>query len=432
MRIWLITIGEPLPRPDSHDRLLRTGMLARELDRRGHSVTWWTSTFDHFRKRHHMQEGGVLPLFERSSLRLLHAPAYRRNISLRRVAHHKALAAAFLREIAVEPRPDVVLCSLPTLELSDAATRYGQAHGVPVVLDVRDPWPDMMVDLVPRWGRWAARRLLTSWYRQARRACRAATALTGTTRECVQWGLGLAGRTAGTYDREFPLGYSETAPSQAERDRADAFWDEQGIPRREEALIACYFGAVGRHCEMETVLRAARTLELSGGDVRFVICGAGDYLARHQAAARDLKTVSFPGWVGGAEIWTLMQRSTVGLAPYRSTSGFAMGVPNKAIEYLSAGLVVVSSLQGALEDLLRTHQCGVTYRNGSDVELVALLRRLGADSEFAQRLGKNAFSLYRERFTASHVYGQMAAYLEGLAGHGHSEPREPALERSEG
>ena len=49
MDIWVIKDGEPLPiEPDA--RVLRTGLLAAELVRRGHTVTWWTSTFAHHRK----------------------------------------------------------------------------------------------------------------------------------------------------------------------------------------------------------------------------------------------------------------------------------------------------------------------------------------------------------------------------------------------
>ncbi|GAI08595.1 unnamed protein product, partial [marine sediment metagenome] len=50
MRIWLITIGEPLPSDNNNDRLYRTGILAKLLIQRGHEVVWWTSTFDHVRK----------------------------------------------------------------------------------------------------------------------------------------------------------------------------------------------------------------------------------------------------------------------------------------------------------------------------------------------------------------------------------------------
>ncbi len=50
MHVWLMTVGEPLPVLSGNSRLWRTGMVAQELVRRGHSVVWWTSRVDHFRK----------------------------------------------------------------------------------------------------------------------------------------------------------------------------------------------------------------------------------------------------------------------------------------------------------------------------------------------------------------------------------------------
>ena len=43
MRIWLITVGEPLP-TDGAERLLRAGILADMLSAKGHDVVFWTST----------------------------------------------------------------------------------------------------------------------------------------------------------------------------------------------------------------------------------------------------------------------------------------------------------------------------------------------------------------------------------------------------
>ena len=52
MRAWLIQTGEPLPIDGEFPRLLRTGFLAQQLADRGHHVTWWCSTFNHWTKAH--------------------------------------------------------------------------------------------------------------------------------------------------------------------------------------------------------------------------------------------------------------------------------------------------------------------------------------------------------------------------------------------
>jgi len=66
MKIWLVTIGEPVPVHEGvRDRLCRTGYFAHLLANHGHNVVWWTSTFDHFRKKHLFEADTFLPVNER-------------------------------------------------------------------------------------------------------------------------------------------------------------------------------------------------------------------------------------------------------------------------------------------------------------------------------------------------------------------------------
>src|SRR4051812_12454031 len=102
MRVWLVTVGEPMPEPGADHRLLRTGILSQELARRGHDVTWWASTFDHFSKK---EVASVTTRREWSGGRIvqLHVPVhYRSNISLRRIVHNVLTAREFRSQAARE------------------------------------------------------------------------------------------------------------------------------------------------------------------------------------------------------------------------------------------------------------------------------------------------------------------------------------------
>lgn len=133
MRVWLIQIGEPLPVDGEAPRLLRTGMMAQQLVERGHDVTWWCSTFNHWTKSHRYTHDTTLELRPRYRLRLLHSPGYARNVSFSRIIDHRALARKLEKEIAREVRPDVILSSLPTVEMSEVATRFGRKTVSPLL-----------------------------------------------------------------------------------------------------------------------------------------------------------------------------------------------------------------------------------------------------------------------------------------------------------
>ncbi|MGE5483895.1 MAG: glycosyltransferase family 4 protein [Ignavibacteriales bacterium] len=415
MRIWLITVGEPLPVDGGGKRLLRTGLLAAILCQRGHDVVWWTSTFDHTGKRHRANSDVSVRVGERLWIQMLHSVGYRRNVSLRRVVDHWGIARKFSILASKEKTPDIILCSLPTLELSVAAAEYGRSKGVPVVVDIRDMWPDSFLEVVPRWGRQVGRLLLSPMFEYARRACSMATAITGITPTFVDWGVGCAGRRRSPYDRDFPMGYSSVTPAAEAIDRAEQFWTSTGIRKENGDFIACFLGAMGRQFDLETVISAARSLSRGQRRFRFVLCGDGESLARYRRLAEGCASITFPGWVGAAEIWALMRMSSVGLAPYRTSPDFEASLPNKPIEYLSSGLPVVTSLGGVLGTLLSDHICGVKYGDGDPQSLEAVLVDLYDHPERVDAMSANAVSLYRERFVAEKVYAEMAAYLEGMA-----------------
>lgn len=415
MRVWLVTVGEPLPTDGDSPRLLRAGILADALASRGHEVLWWTSTFDHANKRQRAASDTRRVLRNGLVIYLLHGCGYRRNVSFRRILDHTMVARSFLRSAKAEPRPEVIVCSLPTLELAVAATQYARRMGVPVVVDVRDLWPDLFAEMMPTWARPLVLSLLYPMRRQARLACGRATAIIGNAPGMVAWGLKQAKRSAGSFDRDFPFGYETKPLDENQRARAVSFWKERKIVPEKSVFTACYFGVLGRHHEFETVIEAARILEKGDRHFRFVLCGTGDRMESLRRDAVHLKSVYLPGWVGAPEIRVLMEMSQAGLAPYRSHLGYTNNMPNKPIEYLSAGLPVISTLQGYLSEFLGKYACGVTCKNKDPVGLARTLSDFADDQKKLKVMSDNARRVFAEQFEADKVYGAMTAYVEAIA-----------------
>jgi glycosyltransferase involved in cell wall biosynthesis len=113
-------------------------------------------------------------------------------------------------------------------------------------------------------------------------------------------------------------------------------------------------------------------------------------------------------------MWTLMRMSSIGLVPYPSERDFLMSYPNKSIEYLSAGLPIVTSLDGLLSELIARHDCGVSYPNRDVSALVQVLVELAADRARLARMASNALGLYQREFVEE-IYAAMADHLERLA-----------------
>lgn len=411
MRVWLVTVGEPLPIDGKGERLHRAGILADYLRRAGHEVVWWSSSFDHVRKRHRVDRYTAVTLENGVDLRLLHGCGYRRNISFDRIRDHRQIARQFAELAPLEPKPDVMVTSFPTIELSVEAVRYGRRFDVPVVVDIRDLWPEIFLEVAPFWARPVANLLLQPLWRATREALSGADALTGNSPGFVAWGLRQANRPASMLDRHFPFGYVSEPLSAAEEAAAFAFWRAKGVSEADETSVVCFFGAFSGQFDMDTVVDAARVLMRAGRNFQFVLCGSGERLEALRKRAGDLPNVIFPGWVGRAEIWALMKLSKFGLAPYKNHIGFTGNFPNKPIEYFSGGLPVISCLDGYLRDFLATNRCGLYYRPGDAEDLCAVLERAALSQSSWIEMSANAKKCFSEQFEANKVYGEMIAYL---------------------
>ncbi|MBM3739511.1 MAG: glycosyltransferase family 4 protein, partial [Acidobacteria bacterium] len=210
--------------------------------------------------------------------------------------------------------------------------------------------------------------------------------------------------------------YPSARPEPAKIADAVSFWATHGVSESDGRSNVCFFGTLGRQFDLNTLLVAARYLQESAPALRFVLCGTGDKEAALREAARSCSNVLFPGWVDPAQMWTLMRMSCIGLAPYLPTGNFIDHIPNKPVEYLSAGLPVLTTLPGTLGQLLLRKNCGVVYRTGDAAELAGHLKHLHEDPAKLRTLSRNAAALYRESFCAETVYSDLVRHLEHIAG----------------
>lgn len=416
MKIWLLEIGESLPVGDNRGcRLRRIGILARTLADAGHEVTWWASSFDHYRKRRAVDSEQPLSVCPGLQIRPLSGCGYARNLSLKRLLDYILVAVRFMRHSREAEQPDIILSGFPGVELSFAAVRYGTRRGIPVILDVKDMWPDIFPEHAPAPLRPLVRLAFWPWFRMARWTCAHATAVTGMTDAFVEWALENGGRAKTGRDRSFPFGYAATPPPDAALREAEAFWDARSVTPADAGRTVCFLGGIGHQLDLTAAVRAARLLRARGRPIRFVMCGAGDRLEDYRNQTRGLEEVIWPGWVGAAEMHVLMRRSMAGLDPLPDRFDFLASINNKAIEYFSAGLPVVSSpSRGVLAELLAAERVGASHECGDAERLAAILDGLAGDPAGRAAMAARARRLFDERFTAEKVYREMRDYVEGF------------------
>jgi glycosyltransferase involved in cell wall biosynthesis len=410
MKVWLVQQGEPTP-VDQGFRLMRTAIFANYLAKSGHDVTWWNSTFFHQRRMQRFDKDTSICVSSNYDLRFIHSPGYKKSVGLQRLRDHRVLARRTYEAMEASEQPDAVVCSYPPIQMGNVSTQYGRKHSIPVVVDVRDLWPDVFLDSIPKWTRFLAKLPLRHYFKMSRSVMDRADAVIGNSPDFVKWAQARGSRVQTDQDRFFPFGYPDPKFSESEETASLEFWKHQGIFPGQGAPILCFFGTLGYQFEFNELLASAQEL-LNTHDARFVLCGDGPRKAEMMKSVQDEPRILFPGWVDAGQIWTLMKMSQIGLAPYNRVENFQKNIANKPIEYLAGGLPVAYSISsGYLADLLQKHNCGVVYGLGSP-PLSQRLRELLDDRSRLQVMSHNARHLYETMFRADLVYGSMVEFLE--------------------
>lgn len=418
MRVWILQTGEPLHIDTGNPRPMRAMNLSDVLISAGHKVVLWTSAFHHQEKRHRSRSADRITISPNFEIRLIPSPGYRRHIGLGRLWDHAILARNLSNLLARESNPpDVAFVGYPPIETAAVMTRWLKTRGVPSILDAKDQWPAIFLEVSPRPLQTVARIVFAPYFFLAQRAMRDATALSAISDNFLQWAAKFAGRPIGEFDRVFPLTSPSGQVPKGELATAREWWDERGVCLDEKPRI-CFVGSHTTAFDFARVVEAAKALENRNFVCDFIICGDGPSSQEWRDRARNLSNIHFVGWIDRAQIEVLAELSLAALAPYKNTKNFVMSVPNKVIDSLSLGLPILSPLEGEVANLIDWHGVGLGYGERTGKTLAECIELLVANPDLQSSLSERTQALYRSNFEFNMVYEGLVNHLEVLAQRG--------------
>lgn len=384
MKVWIVNPFDNLPLEGNRPQ--RYWLMARAFARAGHDVTLWTSDFSHARKARRQLGANVGMSFVRDGFRtvLVATRPYRANIGLARIVSHGRLAKAWVRRVADEPVPNLVIASSPPLGLCAAARDYCAAQGVPFIVDVMDAWPETFERVLPRL-------LLAPLRRLARRNYQAAAAISTVAERYI----------------DLVRGYGVRAPVKLfyhgiERNASVARTDERP---KSAAWRLVYAGNMGASYDVHTVIAAVKTLP----DVTLDLAGTGPCEAAWRTLAATCSRIRFHGYLDAAALQALLATADAGVVPMFPAS--CVGVPYKLADYAVAGVPVLNSLTGETARLLAETGAGFSYRAGDVASFRVALATLRKAEPAGVRRGVAALAA---RFDAEEIYRAYVSWAQGV------------------
>jgi glycosyltransferase involved in cell wall biosynthesis len=416
LEYWIVQAQEnpAAPRSDFSRREWRSNTLSETLADRGHEVVRWRSAFSHQSKTL-LETGNVSIPHDNYLHRFIACPPYQRHIGAARIRNHRALAHNFTKVAQGGPPPALIHVGNVPISLACAAVRYGHHVGCPVVIDIRDLWPDIYADLLPRQlsvFRDPLVKALHAGSFQLKWAMRNATAFTALTQPYMEWAIEFAGRAQTDADAVFAMSYPrrDNVPAQSD---LNALRTRLGIAEGDR--LAVYLGNIGSQSDFDTLLQAAHALADKYPNFKMVLAGSGPKEQALRDAAKNIPNVIVPGWLQGPEIAGLLHLAQIGLIAFHPVPNYLLNVPNKFSEYLAGGLAIACGLGGEMGRLVDKAQCGFQYPSGDAEALTRELAKVLDDPAKLDAMGTHARVLHSEQFDGAQMYPLFADHLERLA-----------------
>jgi len=194
----------------------------------------------------------------------------------------------------------------------------------------------------------------------------------------------------GNYLRSFSSGLADKIHVISNGVRTDLFTTKDWA-RDDNSVAIGFVGSLKPWHGVETLLRAFAKLSKSNESVTLQILGDGPERENLEVLSQTLgirDRCDFIGAVQFEKIPGYLSALDIGVAPYPDLNEFYFS-PLKVFEYMSAGLAIVASRIGQIEQVL-DNDSGVMVKPGSVEELHLALSELAESKETRDRLGGNA------------------------------------------
>lgn len=402
--IWLVDHYVTTPETGIGGRHFQ---MAHALSKRGHKVTVIAA------HSHHMLREGVdrttLPHIERFDdfdFVRIDVPTYAGAHDKRRILAWLVFAIRLWRQRkSIAPPPTAILYVWPQPIGFVAAKYIARTFGARLILEVRDIWPETLVQI----GRYNKKHpfiLFLKWLEKwsVRRADRVVSNLEGADQHLIEVGMD---RSRFTWlpngvtldDVRHPAELPESLVAQ--------------VPRVGFRIV--YTGTLGAANSIETLIDALALLrDLPQLSVILVGDGKSKETIKARCKALGLTNVYFFGAVSKAQVQSILMLADACFIGWKDVPLYDWGIgANKVPEYLYSGKPILHSYSGKFDPVER-FCAGITVPAENPDELAKGIRRLISMPE-AQRLrmGKNGRTAALEEYDYSNLAVRLEKILTG-------------------
>ncbi|PVE15875.1 glycosyltransferase family 4 protein [Arthrobacter sp. Bz4] len=287
---------------------------------------------------------------------------WHRNTRLGRLGNHLFSAACTVPAALMAKRPDVVVVTVPSLPILGAGYVVSRILKRPLVVDMRDAWPDIARDarLIQGSAKGVVERIIMTIQDRAELVV---TVTHGFARTLRERGL----KNVATVSNGVDLHTLDKLPPR---------------PIKSDRLEVLYLGNHGESQRLDVPIRAAA---LVGKQMRLTMVGNGVQRSDLMLLAEELNApVDFHPPVHGPEVMGFYDRSDSCIVSLRDDwKSFETTIPSKTYEVLSLGRHITGIVLGEARKILEDAESGHVVRSSPE-ELAGMWKALQADRSLLQ------------------------------------------------
>lgn len=397
MNIWIVN---HYAIPPSMGGLVRHYYFSKYLQKKGHNVRIFTSSKIHNTELNMIRDASLYKeeIVDDVEYTFVRSRDYKGN-GIDRMVNMVDLPFKMWKAMKYfykQEKPDAIYTSSPDLFVAFFALLFGKKNKIPVVVEVRDLWPESIVEYN---GISRKNPVIQVLYQMEKWIYKKADRIIFT----------MEGGKAYIKDKKWEktvdldkIYHVNNGVDLEEFDFNVENWTLEDLDLQDENKFkVVYVGSIRKANNVETLVEVAEALKKRGeGDVLILIYGDGNEREKLKQECKEagLDNIKFKGRVNKKYIPYILSKSNLNILNYKQADTWKYGgSQNKQFEYLASGTPICSNVKMGYS-IIEKYNCGEEKNFGNIEEYVQVVlkyRNMGSQ-EYAQQCAnaKNAAKQY--------------------------------------
>ena len=334
---------------------------------------------------------------------ILKEPDYKKNISLQRIYSHHCFAKEVVKYLEGRKKPDLIICSVPSLPVGSAVTKFANANGIKIIIDIQDLWPEAfkMALNIPV----VSDILFSPMMLQANKIYSRADRVMAVSQTYVD--RGLSQNTKDDKGLAVFIGTDSRLVAEATEGKS--------VEKPDNEFWVGYIGALGHSYDIKLIIDAIKLLNNKGiSNILFKVMGEGVLLDEFKEYAKAQQVnCEFTGFVEYGDMMTALGACDVAVNPIVGKS--VASIINKVSDYAMAGVPVINTQNSPeYRKLIDDYNCGINCESGNAQSVADAIERIYNDVELKKQMGENSSRLANERFDRNITYKNIISLIEDV------------------